>query len=119
MNNDKPDQEIYSNRPETIAELSAENKWDEAFALNPTPEEIADAVQHLFEFGTEDHIYLTMQAIKRGVIKDLRAHPGPDCQMTIAQIWESTAYAQVLRLAGWKCDKDSDPEGKDFTARTQ
>lgn len=56
MNNERPEQEISSKRWETIAELSNGDNWEEVFALNPTPEEIADAVQHLFEFGTEAHL---------------------------------------------------------------
>ena len=115
----KLDQKDYSNGISTMVELCEEKDRAEFFAMNPTAEEMADVVQELFEFSDEKHIHMTMEAIQRGVITDLRSHPGRITGVTIAQIWESTAYAQVLRLAGWKCDKDSDPAGKDFMARME
>lgn len=112
------DEMEYSKRISTMVELCEEKNRAEFFGMNPTPEEMADVIQNLFEFSDEKHIFMTMQAIQRGVVTDLRSHPGRLTRLTIAEIWESTAYAQVLRLAGWKCDKDTDPAGKDFKART-
>lgn len=106
----------YLSRIEELCELAVKNK-KEFFEQDLSSEVIADVVQHLFEYGTEDHIFITYEAIKRGILTNLRECPGEYYKLTIAEIWESTAYAQVLRIAGWKCDKDSDPEGKDFMAR--
>jgi hypothetical protein len=113
------DETDYSSKISTMVELCEEKDRAEFFAMNPTAEEMADVIQNLFEFSDEKHILMTMEAIKRGIVTDLRSHPGRMTGLTIAQIWESTMYAQVLRLAGWKCDKDSDPDGKDFMARTE
>lgn len=106
-----------ANKVSELLELTNDDDLEPFFDAKPSPEQIADVVQELFERDDELHIRLTMQALNRGLIPDLRGNAGQMHKLTIAQIWESTAYAQVLRLAGWKCDLDSDPEGKEFLAR--
>lgn len=107
----------YKIKVDELCELANEKHRDEFFKENPSPELIADVVQELFEYGNEDHIQITFQAIQRGVITDMRKHPGRLHSMTLAQIWESTLYAQVLRSAGWTCPEDSDPNGQSLLAR--
>ena len=107
----------YSNKISELLALTSDDDLEAFFEAKPSSKQIADVVQELFERGDELHIRLTMQALERGLIPDLRGNAGQMHKLTIAQIWESTAYAQVLRLAGWKCDLDSDPEGKEFLAR--
>lgn len=109
--------DTYTKNVSKLLQLIEGGELGAFFEAKPSPEQIADVVQELFERGDESHINLTMQALQRGLITDLRANAGQMHKLTIAQIWESTAYAQVLRMAGWNCELDSDPEGKTFLAR--
>lgn len=103
----------YQVKFDRLMELLRGDEPQMFFDQDPSAEVIADVVACSLDVGIDGIAsFVALEGLKKGIVKDFRGSPGVIYQVTIAQAFEQSEYAEIFLMAGWTKPNTKDSNDK-------